>query len=145
MANTYETGTTTLSDHFKCPENTIASFISAIYPGINEIPHPPDDYFASHTNLMSRNDGVDDINEKMLSDFPGEEEFLSADSITGDGENGEGKVDVSCGVCYDFDRFRLYSRDWSQYLIMPKHMSKELAEPMNINWKTSSIHRFENG
>ena len=33
----------------------------------------------------------------------------------------------------------------SQYLIMPKHMSKELAEPMNIDWKTSSIHRFENG
>jgi len=33
----------------------------------------------------------------------------------------------------------------SQYLIMPKHMSKELAEPMNINWKMSSIHRFENG
>jgi len=32
----------------------------------------------------------------------------------------------------------------SQYLIMPKHMSKELAEPMNINWKVSSIHRFEN-
>jgi len=26
----------------------------------------------------------------------------------------------------------------SQYLIMPKHLSKELAEPMNINWKTSS-------
>jgi len=23
-------------------------------------------------------------------------------------------------------------------LIMPKHLSKELAEPMNINWKTSS-------
>ena len=33
----------------------------------------------------------------------------------------------------------------SQYLVMPKHMSKELAEPMNINWKMSSIHRFENG
>ena len=33
----------------------------------------------------------------------------------------------------------------SQYLIMPKHMSKELAEPMNIDWKMSSIHRFENG
>jgi len=27
---------------------------------------------------------------------------------------------------------------YSQYLIMPKHLSKELAEPMNINWKTSS-------
>ena len=27
---------------------------------------------------------------------------------------------------------------YSQYLIMPKHLSKELAEPMNINWKMSS-------
>ena len=27
---------------------------------------------------------------------------------------------------------------YSQYLIMPKHLSKELAEPMDINWKTSS-------
>jgi len=27
---------------------------------------------------------------------------------------------------------------YSQYLIMSKHLSKELAEPMNINWKTSS-------
>ena len=27
---------------------------------------------------------------------------------------------------------------YSQYLIMPKHLSKELAEPMNNNWKTSS-------
>jgi len=34
--HTDETGTTTLPDHFKCPENTIASLISAIYPGINE-------------------------------------------------------------------------------------------------------------
>ena len=27
---------------------------------------------------------------------------------------------------------------YSQYLIMPKHLSKELAEPMYINWKMSS-------
>ena len=27
---------------------------------------------------------------------------------------------------------------YSQYLIMPKHLSKALAEPMNINWKMSS-------
>ena len=27
---------------------------------------------------------------------------------------------------------------YSQYLIMPKHLSKELTAPMNINWKTSS-------
>jgi len=32
--HTDETGTTTLPDHFKCPENAIASLISAIYPGI---------------------------------------------------------------------------------------------------------------
>jgi len=27
---------------------------------------------------------------------------------------------------------------YSQYLVIPKHLSKELAEPMNINWKMSS-------
>jgi len=74
--HTEETGTTTLPDHFKCPENTIASLISAIYPGINEVSHPPNDYFASHTILTSRNDDVDYINKKMLSDFPGEEKEL---------------------------------------------------------------------
>jgi len=88
-----ETGSMTLLDHLKCPENTISSLISTIYPGINELPHPPDDYFASCTILTSRNDNVDDINEKMLLDFPGEEtEFLSADSIKGNGENGEGEL-----------------------------------------------------
>ena len=74
--HTDETGTTTLPDHFKCPENTIASLISAIYPGINELSHPSDDYFASRTIPTSRNADVDDINEKMLSDFPGEEKEL---------------------------------------------------------------------
>ena len=36
---------------------------------------------------------------------------------------------------------------YSQYLIMPKHLSKELAEPTNINWKMSSqvSTGFENG
>jgi len=91
--HTDEAGSMTLPDHFKCPENTISSLISAIYPGINELPHPPDDYFASRTILTSRNDDVDDINEKMRSDFPGEErEFLSADSIKGNQENGEGEL-----------------------------------------------------
>ena len=36
---------------------------------------------------------MDDINEKMLSEFPGQEkEFLSADSVKGSNENGEGKL-----------------------------------------------------
>jgi ATP-dependent exoDNAse (exonuclease V) alpha subunit len=36
---------------------------------------------------------VDDINEKMLSDFPGEtKEFLSADSVKENNDNGEGQL-----------------------------------------------------
>ena len=68
--------------HFKCTENTIASLIETIYPGINQLPLPPDQYFAEHTILTSRNDDVDDINSEILKQFPGEErEFLSADSV----------------------------------------------------------------
>jgi ATP-dependent exoDNAse (exonuclease V) alpha subunit len=66
--------------------------IQTIYPRINKLPHPPDEYFAEHTiltSLTSRNDDVDDINEEMLRQFPGEErEFLSADSVKNNGENG---------------------------------------------------------
>jgi hypothetical protein len=93
--HTDDAGNTTLPDHFKCTENTVASLISMVYPGINELPLPPDHYFAERTILTStgRNDNVDDINEKMLSDFPGEvKEFLSADSVKGINENGEGEL-----------------------------------------------------
>ena len=82
-----------LPDHFKCAENTVDSLIATVYSGINGFPHPPDHYFAERTILTSRNDDVDDINEKMLSEFPGQEkEFLSADSVKGSNENGEGKL-----------------------------------------------------
>ena len=69
--------------HFKCSENTIASLVQTICPGINQLPLPPDQYFAEHTILTSRNDDdVDDINSEILKQFPGEErEFLSADSV----------------------------------------------------------------
>ena len=70
--HTDDTGNTKLPDHFKCTKNTVSSLISTIYPGINQLPHPPDHYFAKHTILTSRNDDVDDINEKMLSEFPGQ-------------------------------------------------------------------------
>src|ERR1700679_3538683 len=41
----------------------------------------------------SRNDDVDDINEDMLSKFPGEmKEFLSADSVKENNDNGEGQL-----------------------------------------------------
>ena len=91
--HTDDTGNTRLPDHFKCTENTVSSLISTIYPGINQLPHPSDHYFAEHTILTSRNDDVDDINEKMLSEFPGEKKkFLSADSVKGNNENDEGEL-----------------------------------------------------
>ena len=90
---TDEAGITKLHDHFKCTENTISSLISIIYSGVNELPHPPDHYFAERTILTSRNDDVDDINEKMLLEFPGQEKsFLSADSVKENNENGEGEL-----------------------------------------------------
>ena len=88
--HTDEARNTKLPDHFKCTENTISSLISAVYPGIKELPHPPDLYFAERTILTSRNDDVDDINEKMLLDFPGVmKEFLSADSVKANNEDGQ--------------------------------------------------------
>ena len=52
--HTDEVGNTKLPDHFKCTENTVSSFISAVYPGFNELPHPPDHYFTKCTILTSR-------------------------------------------------------------------------------------------
>ena len=86
---TNELGSMKLPDHFKCNENTIAFLVQTVYPGINQLPLPPDQYFAEHTILTSRNDDVDDINSEILKQFPGEErEFLSAASVKNDGENG---------------------------------------------------------
>ena len=88
-----EKGYTTLPDHFKCPENHIDSLIQTIYPGINQLPLPSDQYFAECTILTSRNDDVDDINETMLNQFPGEErEYMSADSVKNNGNDGEGDL-----------------------------------------------------
>jgi len=91
--HTDEAGNIKLPDHFKCTENSVSSLISTIYPGVNELPHPPDHYFAERTILTSRNDDVDDINEKMLSEFPGDmSDFLSADSVKSSNENAEGEL-----------------------------------------------------
>ena len=86
---TNELGCIKLPVHFKCTENTIASLLQTIYPRINQLPLPPDQYFAEHTILTSRNDDVDDINSEILKQFPGEERmFLSADSVRNNRENG---------------------------------------------------------
>jgi len=83
-----------------CPVSW-ASLISAIYPGINELPHPPDDHFASHTILTSRNDDMDNINENMLTDFPGG--VLECWLDQGKWGKWWRRVDVSCGVS-EFDK-----------------------------------------
>ena len=91
--HTNANGSITLPDHFKCPENTLDSLIEIIYPNINQLPLPPDNYFAKRTILSSRNDDVDSINESILQQFPGEEnEFLSADSIKDNGGDGQGEL-----------------------------------------------------
>jgi hypothetical protein len=70
----------TLPDNFKCPENTVKSLISTIYPLINI--QQPDPYFANRIILASCNVNVDEMNKTILATFPEEKTlFFSADSI----------------------------------------------------------------
>jgi ATP-dependent exoDNAse (exonuclease V) alpha subunit len=78
----------TLPDQFKCRENTIASLIDTIYPGIYA-PNHPDQYFSEHTILSSKNDDIDGLNTAVLEQFPGEmQTFHSADYIPSSELNG---------------------------------------------------------
>ena len=87
--HTDESANIKLSDHFKCPENTVTSLISTIYPGIYDQAHHSDQYFSDRVILASKNDDVDDLNHHILHKFPGQEQvFHSADSIA-DNENCE--------------------------------------------------------
>ena len=80
--HTNESDDVSLSESFKCAENTVQSLIHTIYPGIGLLPHPEDCYFLERTILSSRNDDVDDLNHAILNCFPGElQVFQSADSI----------------------------------------------------------------
>ena len=82
----------TLPDHFWCAENTVQSLIDTIYPGVSTTPQP-DEYFADHTILCSKNDDVHDLNKKILDTFSGHEKvYFSADSIPpgeGNGKQGD--------------------------------------------------------
>ena len=80
--HTDDNGIISLPPYFHCPQNTVESLIDTIYPGIKSHPLPHDDYFFERSILSARNDDVDDINLKILKDFPGEERaYHSADSI----------------------------------------------------------------
>jgi ATP-dependent DNA helicase PIF1 len=83
----------TLPNHFQCQENTVLSLIDTIYPGVSTTAQP-DEYFADHTILCSRNDDVHDLNKKILDSFPGDEKaYFSADSIpVGEGNGDQGAL-----------------------------------------------------
>jgi ATP-dependent DNA helicase PIF1 len=70
-----------LPDHFRCRENTVASLIDTIYPGVHT-PNHPDLYFSERTILSCKNDDVDNLNKAVLDRFPGDiRVFHSADFI----------------------------------------------------------------
>ena len=79
-----------LPQWFHCPHNTVESLIDTIYPGVNAMPHPHDNYFSEHSILSARNDDVDELYKRIVDMlykrivdmFPGEERvYHSADSI----------------------------------------------------------------
>ena len=89
-----------LPNHFKCRENTMASLIDSIYPGINT-PNHPSQYFAERTILSSLNSDVDSLNGKALEEFPGQAQvFHSADSIPTSEQSGGEDAMVNYPVEY---------------------------------------------
>ena len=88
-----------LPNHFKCISNTLESLVQTIYPGITDLPHPPDQQFTKWTILSACNDDVHDINTQILKDFPGDEQgYHGADSVVT--EEGEGDVRLLYPVEY---------------------------------------------
>jgi ATP-dependent DNA helicase PIF1 len=70
-----------LPNPYHCRENTVASLIETIYPGITR-PNLSAEYFAERTILCCLNKDVDTVNHKVLQEFPGQSQvFYSADSI----------------------------------------------------------------
>ena len=61
---------------------TLQSLIDATYPGLNSGSIPLAQYFLERSILASCNDDVDNINEVMIHQFPGQlKEFHSADKV----------------------------------------------------------------
>ena len=85
--NLPEDGNITLPPEMKVP-SSLEDLISATYPDISQ--YQNDNYFQSRTILSTRNDDVDDINQKILHQFPGQEKtFWACDSIKESEGNGE--------------------------------------------------------
>jgi hypothetical protein len=90
--HTDEEGNISLPDHFKCSENTVASLIDTIYPGISSpnLHQDPLQYFRERTVLSTLNADVDSLNKSVLDKFPGPVKvFYSADFIPTSEQSGE--------------------------------------------------------
>lgn len=71
-----------IPEQFLATGNTVDNLIASIYPGITNPIRPDNDFFTDRTILSARNDDVDDINHRILTQFPGHESiFNSADSV----------------------------------------------------------------
>jgi hypothetical protein len=74
-----------LPPNLRLQENTVEALIHHIYPGLSQLQPPLHQYFSERMMLSSRNDDVDDLNDRMLNGFPGEERvFFSQDSVVND-------------------------------------------------------------
>jgi len=61
----------------------VDAFIANVYPGVKSTPPPPPEYFLDRIILAPRNNGVGDMNTKLLDMIPDEEQvFYSADTVT---------------------------------------------------------------
>ena len=74
---------------FQLPDNSVEALINHIYPGIRDLPHPPDAYFSDCSILSARNDDVDDLNGRVITDFPGQEKVFHSADWARDNDNGE--------------------------------------------------------
>ncbi|XP_035835717.1 uncharacterized protein LOC118483988 [Helianthus annuus] len=83
----------------KCSEDPMSDLIDFVYPSLLQL-YKDKDYFAERTILAPTNEVVQEINEKLLASFPGDEvEYLSSDSIC---QTDQGKNEANA---------RLYSLD----------------------------------
>ncbi|KAJ2930518.1 hypothetical protein H1R20_g6574, partial [Candolleomyces eurysporus] len=84
-------GDITLLESFRCG-GKIEDLIGTVYSEIsNNQPLPPNQYFAEHTILSSRNDDVDSIHSQILNQVPGEGQvYHSIDSAQSQDEGDQG-------------------------------------------------------
>ncbi|XP_022014423.1 uncharacterized protein LOC110913914 [Helianthus annuus] len=65
----------------KCSEDPMSDLIDFVYPSLLQL-YKDKDYFAERAILAPTNEVVQEINEKLLDSFPGDEvEYVSSDSI----------------------------------------------------------------